>query len=157
MALNLVGQRFGRLTVLERIETPPWLTHEGSRWYKVRCDCGNVFDVRGNSLRQGVTRSCGCLRAEKTAIMRAEKLARIPSLVGQRFGRLTVLEKIEPLDPVVKKMTRYRCRCDCGNIKDVNACHLKSGGTKSCGCLHVENGTRNLQAYHAQKRKNKED
>lgn len=61
---------------------------------------------------------------------------KIQDLTGQRFGRLIVLE----LD---KEKTRYgstywKCKCDCGNIKSVNASLLKSGQTQSCGCLHRE-------------------
>lgn len=34
--------------------------------------------------------------------------------------------------------TAWRCRCDCGNIKDIKSEALKSGDTKSCGCLNIE-------------------
>lgn len=30
------------------------------------------------------------------------------------------------------------CQCDCGNIHNVVAHHLRSGSTKSCGCLHFD-------------------
>lgn len=57
--LNLSGQRFERLVVLER---------RGSKWGKslwlCRCDCGGEALVTGNDLREARTSSCGCLRAE---------------------------------------------------------------------------------------------
>lgn len=34
--------------------------------------------------------------------------------------------------------TRWRCRCDCGNVRDVRAEDLKSGNSKSCGCIQRE-------------------
>lgn len=32
----------------------------------------------------------------------------------------------------------YRCKCDCGNEKDILAVHLRSGHTQSCGCFRAE-------------------
>lgn len=140
--VDLTGQRFGRLTVLKQIETPPFMTGN-SRWYQCRCDCGKVIDVRGNSLKQG-QRSCGCLRDKN------------PIPAGQRFGRLVVLEKVAA--PAGKNFERawYKCRCDCGAVVVKAGHHLKSGGTKSCGCLQSENGTRNLSNWH-KRQQNKED
>lgn len=56
-------------------------------------------------------------------------------LTGQRFGRLTVLEFV----PTEDKYSHWKCRCACGNQKIVNSHSLTTGGTKSCGCLAVEN------------------
>lgn len=47
----------------------------------------------------------------------------------ERFGNLVVLEDIR--DP----HHRCICKCDCGNIKTIRACHLVSGKIDSCGCL----------------------
>lgn len=61
--IDLTGQRFGRLTVLYRglsmIRCITWLC---------QCDCSpeGKIHVRGAALRNGTTKSCGCLRAEKT-------------------------------------------------------------------------------------------
>ena len=53
---NLVGQKFGMLTVIERADDI------GNRvGWRCRCDCGNVVVVRDNNLKQGYTKSCGCL------------------------------------------------------------------------------------------------
>ena len=57
----------------------------------------------------------------------------IESLVGERFGKLTVLEVSERLDLNGKRAYRI-CQCDCGNIVEVYRGHLKDGHTKSCGC-----------------------
>ena len=57
---DLTGQRFGRLVVLERAENN---MHRKTQW-KCRCDCGNERVIEGNSLRRGVTKSCGCLHIE---------------------------------------------------------------------------------------------
>lgn len=55
-------------------------------------------------------------------------------LTGQRFTRLLVIE----FAYVKKQATCWKCLCDCGNIVIVHRCNLKSGLTKSCGCLKIE-------------------
>lgn len=61
------------------------------------------------------------------------------SLVGQKIGRLTVVERADDsISPKGKKLIMYRCICDCGNIKIVRKCHLANGKILSCGCLHRE-------------------
>lgn len=52
------------------------------------------------------------------------------NLIGQKFGKLTVLS---PTSNIGKK-TAWICRCDCGNKLKVKTCHLRSGNVKSCGC-----------------------
>lgn len=52
-------------------------------------------------------------------------------LAGIRYGRLTVIER----DKSHSKPYFWRCICDCGVIKSVHHGHLRSGDTKSCGCL----------------------
>lgn len=57
------------------------------------------------------------------------------SLIGQRFGRLTVVAEA----PRQSKEARFwLCRCDCGGEKIVRTWRLNSGYTKSCGCLARE-------------------
>ena len=58
------------------------------------------------------------------------------SLVGKKFNHLTVLEKIG----VQKGHTQWLCRCDCGNTTVVTTGSLKSGSTKSCGCILLQTG-----------------
>lgn len=61
--INLEGKRFGILTVLYR--TTPFRSRRGNtspRWV-CRCDCGTIIPIRGQSLRNGKTTSCGCRRS----------------------------------------------------------------------------------------------
>jgi len=58
--INLKGKKFGRLTVIKRAENNKW---GYTRWL-CKCDCGNEKVVDGNSLRNGHTKSCGCLRKD---------------------------------------------------------------------------------------------
>ena len=55
--LDLTGQRYGKLVVIQ----PGASAFDGSKQWDCECDCGNLKTIRTNSLRSGVTRSCGCL------------------------------------------------------------------------------------------------
>jgi hypothetical protein len=56
-AIDMTGQRFGKLVVLRRAPTPSG----EARWSCV-CDCGGERVVQGGALRKGQTTSCGCVR-----------------------------------------------------------------------------------------------
>jgi hypothetical protein len=56
--------------------------------------------------------------------------------IGEKFGRLTLMEEVESL--YNNKIRRFLCECDCGNKKLIHLTNLKSGDTKSCGCLNIE-------------------
>ena len=60
-AVDLTGQRFGRLTVLYRAEAK---TKSKKVLWHCRCDCGNETDVFAGALSRGLTQSCGCLNRE---------------------------------------------------------------------------------------------
>lgn len=60
---DLVGRRFGRLTVIESIEL---VYKRGMKW-RCACDCGQITAVITNSLNSGHTKSCGCLHREKSS------------------------------------------------------------------------------------------
>ena len=92
-----------------------------------QCSCGKQFITTGNYLRNGTTKSCGCLRNESN--YNRFKI----DLVGKKFGLLTVLEELPTRDK--KGYLKYKCQCDCGNICEVQGQYLRSGDTKSCGCL----------------------
>lgn len=57
--IDLKGQRFGRLLVLEKVPGYP----KDTRWM-CKCDCGNVVEIRRQVLRRGDAVSCGCYHSE---------------------------------------------------------------------------------------------
>ena len=72
---NLIGQKFGRITVIERapdLYYPNKIYKSGfmkiSMW-KCVCDCdpNKFLIIRGTALKTGRTRSCGCIQKEKAA------------------------------------------------------------------------------------------
>ncbi len=61
-SLNIIGHKYGRLTVLERLGR---LENKGPYiWWKCKCDCGNEINANTGGLRFGNPRSCGCLKIE---------------------------------------------------------------------------------------------
>lgn len=60
-------------------------------------------------------------------------------IVGERFGSLTVLRRVEDkVSPKGYKKPQYECVCDCGNKKVVVKGNLLTGNTTSCGCYKEE-------------------
>lgn len=70
---------------------------------------------------------------------------KISNLVGQRFGRLTVIERYPSSKNSYR--TRWLCKCDCGNSKIARVDTLQNGGCKSCGCLFNEHRVKNGKIY----------
>lgn len=124
-AKDLTGQKFGRLTVIVRAEK----TKGGPVRWRCTCDCGNEKVVSAGNLQSGNTSSCGCALKD---------IDKSKDLTGQRFGRLTVVERAST-DGLVGneiRFSRWTCVCDCGNKKEVRGTALTQGNTRSCGCLH---------------------
>lgn len=132
--IDLTGERFGRLTVLSPIKKEKY---ESLR-YRCLCDCGKETVVEAGLLRSGSTRSCGCLRREYMSA------TYFKDITGQKFGRLTVIKRVENRNSKVY----YLCRCDCGNEKVVNGANIKNGTVRSCGCLHDEEATKRILSYN---------
>lgn len=112
---DIAGQTFGKLQVLEFVKT----NHKQARW-KCKCSCGNIVIINGNHLRMKRTKSCGRCDERK--------------MIGRKYGRLTVVEFVG----MQKNKSLYLCECECGITKEILGKRLKSGHTKSCGCIHKE-------------------
>jgi len=63
-------------------------------------------------------------------------------LTGQRFGRLTVVERA---GTTKGRQSLWKCKCDCGNEVTVLAYTLKSGRTTSCGCFQKETALKSIK------------
>lgn len=62
--IDLVGQRFGRLVVLERAHV---VRRGNAAYWTCLCDCGQQKVVHGNGLRKGLASSCGCFQRERAS------------------------------------------------------------------------------------------
>lgn len=74
--IDLIGQRFNRLVVIEEVGR----NKQGFVMWHCKCDCGNEVDVSGSKLRNGNTKSCGCLTHD-ILVKRNTK----HNMVGTRF------------------------------------------------------------------------
>ena len=120
--IDLTGQKFNKLTVLHRLEKISPVT------WVCQCDCGNICNVQSANLKNGHTKSCGCLQKEKTKKM---GLNNLNDLTGKKFYYLTVIKK-----GTTKQGSNWKwlCKCDCGNEKEIAGSDLIKGNIKSCGC-----------------------
>lgn len=118
---QLIGQTFGRLTVIGRDIT------KKRSYYLCKCNCENrtIKSVRSDHLTSGKIKSCGCLHNESMKNKRKD-------ISNRRFGLLIAKEMVGTNN---HGETLWRCICDCGEEKVTSVSYLLIGDTKSCGCL----------------------
>lgn len=126
---DISNQVFGKLTVLFPIT---YSNGKKGVYWAAQCSCGNYIAVNGCLLRDGSTKSCGCLNNEvrRTQIIN-RNLKKANTIFNQHFDFLTPLEFVgvnENNQRIVK------CKCCCGKIFTAPLNHLRNGHTKSCGC-----------------------
>lgn len=109
------GMVIGNLRVVEELEPGP----KGMRRWLCHCECGNDVVANNSVLLNRTMTTCGCT-------------GQAEDLTGQRFGMLTVLSRATNSSSGV---SRWLCKCDCGNEKIVNI-HILKHKTRvpSCGC-----------------------
>lgn len=115
--IDLTGQRFGKLVVLERdFENLEKFASKEARW-KCKCDCGNIKTIGSYLLRSGQATTCTrCIEREE---------------IGKKYGHLTILE-FAGTDK--KQRALFKCLCDCGKETVVSSDKMRRGHTVSCGC-----------------------
>jgi hypothetical protein len=118
---DLTGLKFGKLTVIKPINQTPrkqylWLC---------KCDCGENAIIQTGNLKNGHTKSCGCLKHQTTNLL---------DLENKRFGKLIATNQTKKPN----RRTLRLCICDCGNTTYVLTTRLISGITQSCGCFKLE-------------------
>jgi hypothetical protein len=122
---NIVGKRFGKLLVTEFSHS----VGEYSYWV-CKCKCGNItHPISSVCLKSGVSKTCGSGLCN----------GKIINLTGQIFGELKVIKfsHSKRFNSGVS-VSHWTCECSCGKItKPIQATHLKSGTTKSCGCCKL--------------------
>lgn len=131
---NIIGRRFGKLTVLEF--APP--KKHKNIYLICKCDCGRTKQIPLTFLKDGRVSSCGCDIDKR-------------NIIGKKFGSLTVLERIK-----LNGRYFYCCKCECGKIINVRCDSLLDGNVRSCGCKQHEllkkaNGKHNLSRTRIQK------
>lgn len=117
---NLIGRKFGMLTVIDRSENDK---HGTTRWV-CNCDCGNENIVVNRALlMKSKNPNCGCVRKD------------YQNIAGLKSGRLTAIKYIGQNK---RGANLWQCNCECGGTSVVVASDLRAGTIRSCGCLKKE-------------------
>lgn len=126
MKENIIGQKFNRLVVIKDDGTR---SVKGDIKWLCRCDCENFYHALGYRLKQGLTKSCGCLNDEKKR---------------ERFRDLTDTEtehfKIISRSHSANQRVYWKCVCQyCGtelvlsnnDIRNYTSCGCRRGASKT--------------------------
>ena len=125
--IDLTGKIFDKLTVLEKAPS-----HARHVYWKCQCECGNVVEVSAESLKRNIPHDCGCVKLQLQKEERQAKEDKLNYQVGKRFGRLVVESRTKERQ---NGSVVWKCKCDCGNYKNVPTHSLQNNHTQSCGCL----------------------
>lgn len=119
--VDLTGQTFGYLTPMYYIK--------GGKWH-CKCQCGNEVDVNTRNLNSNHTKSCGCMKGQ----LIGEKLT--IDMSNYEDDHIKVLERDGSTNLGIAK---WKCICKhCGREFITEGANIRSGETKSCGCVHSE-------------------
>lgn len=127
---DLTGLRVGSLIVVRKSDSPVDRYSKPRKRLKwvCRCDCGREIEVLAQNLmsKKRHIKSCGCAR----------KGSQVKDILpGSLFGRWTVISRsIEDKDA----NAWWDVRCSCGVQRSVTGKSLRSGKSRSCGCLQRE-------------------
>lgn len=128
---NLIGKKYGKLTVVGYQKREKWIDSEGNMRYKHYWKCiddfGNEVIRTGNSLRDSI---------------RFSKGNKIKDFKGKRIGRLLILERVDEKQWIDSKGRKrkniyWKCKCDCGNEVIRTEHSLREERTRSCGCNKI--------------------
>lgn len=115
---NEIGNTYGNLTVVERGPN----NKNGRAQWLCKCSCGNEVLVVGVYLRNGSTTSCGCGKFSP----------RVKDETGKIYGSWKVIER----DKSRTGEAYWLCEClNCGTISSVLGTNLRTGKSRSCGCI----------------------
>lgn len=133
-AMKEHGVPDSRLTVLKRAKN-----RDKHVFWLCKCECGKQLEIRGDQIRKGIAKSCGCYQKE----IAAQNMVQVGksnknkisekriNYIGQQINMLTLIEPISDGGHL-----KWKCQCECGNYTFVSTSHLNDGHTKSCGCIH---------------------
>lgn len=115
---NLVGRRFGMLTVVRQAAPAPGQLGRNARW-ECKCDCGGEKTTTGASMKIGKVRSCGCLLEQGL------------NLAGLTFKWWTALAPKAQRGADCAAV--WECECVCGKRADISSLRLRMAPPK-CSC-----------------------
>ena len=126
---SLVGKRFGKVVVIKRIGIRYVGKTYRDAFYRCKCDCGNIVTFTRSQLKHHIQvamcSNCRC-----------------PDLTGRKINKLYVIKKSRIR---TRGRTYWKCRCDCGKIKNIEGSQLRiKHPVISCGChrKYIRSGKR---------------
>ena len=131
--IDNTGIKFNSLTAIKLSEK------RGSRgeiYWDCKCDCGKETTVRGDTLRKGRIRTCGC--------------SNTIDLIGHVFHKLTVTGLLdERTKGICHGEKIWLCKCECGKETTARTSVIQKSKIKSCGCIRgrKQNGSYNWKGY----------
>jgi len=117
---NLAGQIINECEFIKNTDKK---TSSGNIIWKLRCHCGKYFECNSSSIKNGNIKSCGCL---------AGLGSQPEDLTGQIINGL---EFIESTGQTSHTTYIWKLKCYCGQYFECRSSDIKSGSTRSCGCL----------------------
>lgn len=120
------GERYGKLTIIGYSHTD----EKKRKHFKCKCDCGNECVKLGYSIKNGGTKSCGCMRRDNMSNVGKTYSPLVVIPIGTVFGKLTVVGE------TFSKKSEGHCKvkCECGKEKVMRTRQLQGSEIKSCGC-----------------------
>lgn len=118
-----IGERYGYLTIIEQAKSI--LNAKTNRYInliKCVCDCGKEMQIKPFDIKNGIIKSCGC----NGCLIK----------VGDKFGKLTVVESRK----FIRSKDKYviKCQCECGKKFYAQSYNLSHGLATSCGCGQIK-------------------
>lgn len=132
---DLTGMKIGNLTIIEKYD----FTKNRENIWRCKCKCGNeTFKSTSYFSKNFDSYMCEeCAKNLKVENLKNAKKEKYRDLMGFKVGLLTVIDRAEDyISPDGKhKMRKWKCKCECGGITDVEESNLLRNRTLSCGCL----------------------
>lgn len=128
-----IGQKINDWEIIDYV-----IQRKEVRWI-CKCKCGTIKVQKADNIKTGKSKMCReCYQKERT-----KKLKEIyEKPIGKKYWSLTV-EKVIREKQRGKNITKWLCRCDCGNKYTGSAYKIESGTIKSCGCLKEKSKVKN--------------
>lgn len=124
--IKMIGEKYGRLTVLEEIWNVESSNKSNKPLVKCLCDCGREILLNRRDVLCGHTQSCGCLQKERVSLIRKVDDTGFISDSGVKILKPTIKNN--------KNQQLWLCQCFCGNTFEELPAKVKNNHVQSCGC-----------------------
>lgn len=116
-------------TIVNNLKILDYKRESKRTYFYIECQiCKKKKWLRADRVTDSRYKSCGCLAT-------VSKFKR-NDITDKKFGRLTAISPTSKRDE--NGSIIWRCKCECGNIKEVSVSDLTCGFVRSCGCLAKE-------------------